>query len=185
MKCSTTCGRGWPPTPSLIRERYAGRTLLHEAAAAGNLAIVEQLLKLGADPNAADGGSHIPLYSVGNECAAGGGPVVRALVEGGAQVDACDGVKRCTALHMAARRGNTQVAGALLDCGADIEARDSLGETPRRRAVNCGKTEVASLLLSRGANAHAKNRKGTTPLQADAAMKQLLQVAQASGLLRS
>ncbi|MSV29326.1 MAG: hypothetical protein EXQ52_11395 [Bryobacterales bacterium] len=58
--------------PALTRERYAGRTLLHEAAAAGRLATVELLLSLGADPNAQDGGGHTPLYSVGNECAAGG-----------------------------------------------------------------------------------------------------------------
>src|SRR4029077_20807517 len=138
----------------------------HEAAAAGNLAIVEQLLKLGADPNATDGGSHTPLYSVGNECAAGGGPVVSTLVEGGAQVDACDGVKRCTALHMAARRGNTEVAAALLDCGADIEARDSLGDTPLRRAVNCSKTQVAAFLISRGADLSSRGSRGLTPLLA-------------------
>jgi ankyrin repeat protein len=77
--------------------------------------------------------------------------VVRALVRGGAKVDARDGVKRCTALHMAARRDNVEAAEALLDCGADIEARDSLGDTPLRRSVNCGKTAVASLLLSKGA----------------------------------
>ena len=92
---------------------------------------VELLLRLGADPNAADGGGRTPLYSVGNECkVAGAGKVVHALVRAGAKVDAHDGVKHCTALHMAARRGNVDVAEALLDCDADIEARDTLGETP-------------------------------------------------------
>ena len=72
-------------------------------------------------------GGHTPLYCVGNECKSpGGASVVRALVHAGAHVDACDGVKHCTALHMAARRGNKDVAEALLDCGAAIEARDSL-----------------------------------------------------------
>jgi len=33
--------------PPLIHERYASRTLLHEAAAAGNRALVELLLTLG------------------------------------------------------------------------------------------------------------------------------------------
>jgi hemoglobin len=54
--------------PALVRERYAGRTLLHEAAGQGNLPMVELLLHLGADPNAPDGGRHPPLYCVGNEC---------------------------------------------------------------------------------------------------------------------
>ena len=49
--------------PSLTQERYAGRTLLHAASAAGSLTIVELLLRLGADPNATDGGGHTPLYS--------------------------------------------------------------------------------------------------------------------------
>jgi ankyrin repeat protein len=163
--------------PSLTQERYAGRTLLHAASAAGSLSMVELLLRLGADPNAADGGGHTPLYSVGNECvASGGGNVVRALVRAGANVDAHDGVKHCTALHMAARRGNAEVAEALLACGADIEARDSLGDTPLRRSVNCGKTAVAALLLSRGADLHSKGSKGLTPLLAarSAAMSRLL-----------
>jgi truncated hemoglobin YjbI len=163
--------------PTLVHERYAGRTLLHAAAAAGSLTTVELLLRLGADPNAADGGRHTPLYSLGNECmVSGSANVVRALVRGGAIVDACDGVKHCTALHMAARRGNVEVAEALLDCGADIEARDSLGETPLRRSVNCNKIEMTALLLSRGADLHSKGSKNLTPLLAarTAEMRQLL-----------
>lgn len=42
--------------PRLVRERYAGRTLLHEASAQGNLIMVELLLRLHADPNAQDSG---------------------------------------------------------------------------------------------------------------------------------
>lgn len=164
--------------PGLIRERFAGRTLLHGAAAAGSLTIVELLLGLGADPDAPDGGGHTPLYSVGNECGvAGAERVVRALVQAGADVNAHDGVKHCTPLHMAARRGNTEVARALLDCGADIEARDSAGETPLRRSVNCAKVEVAKLFIARGADIHSVGSKGRTPLLAarNPAMKLLLQ----------
>jgi hemoglobin len=164
--------------PALVQARYAGRTLLHGAAAGGSLTTVELLLSLGADPNAADSGGHTPLYCVGNECAAeGGGKVVRALVQGGADVNADDGVKHCTSLHMAARRGNVEVAGALLDCGADIEARDRLGDTPLRRSVNCDKAGVAALLLARGADMHSVGSKGVTPHLAarSVAMRRLMQ----------
>ena len=77
---------------------------------------------------------------------------------------------------MAARRGNVEAAEALLDCGANIEARDSLGETPLRRAVNCGRTAVAALLLERGADLHSRGRTGHTPLSAArvGAMRSLL-----------
>jgi truncated hemoglobin YjbI len=165
--------------PSLVRERYAGRTLLHEASAGGHLKMVELLLGLGADPDTPDGGGHTPLYSLANEYTSpDGGNVVRALARGGANVNANEGVKRCTALHMAARRGNSEIAAVLLDCGADIDARDSLGDTPLRRSVNCGQLQVASLLLARGADAHSTGSKGLTPSLAarTTGMKQLLRV---------
>jgi hemoglobin len=163
--------------PAFVRERYAGRTLLHAASAHGNLAMVQLLLRLGADPNAQDGGSHAPLYSLANEYKGpDGGDVVRALARGGARVNASDGAKHCTALHMAARRGNLEIARVLLDCGAKIDARDSLGDTPLRRAVNCGQLQIASLLLAAGADMHSPGSKGLTPLQAarTGAMKKIL-----------
>jgi ankyrin repeat protein len=166
--------------PALVWERYSGRTLLHGAAAAGDLATVELLLRLGAEPDSSDAGGHTPLYNVANECKlAGAAGVVRALVRAGASVNACDGVKHCTALHMAARRNNVEIAKALLDCGAGIEERDSLGDTPLRRAVNCNQTDVARLLLASGAKMHVKGSKGLTPVSAarTVAMKRLLQGA--------
>jgi truncated hemoglobin YjbI len=139
--------------PALVHERIRfGRSLLQESAAAGNLSVTELLLSLGADPNARDNSGHTPLYSAGNECTAGGGDVVRALVRAGADVNASDGAKRCTPLHMAARRGNVEIAGALLDCGANIEARDKSGDTPLQRAMNCRKARVAALLRAWGAS---------------------------------
>ena len=138
--------------PALAHERFSGRTLLHAAAGTGSLTTVEVLLHVGAAPDATDAGGHTPLYCAANECRAGGGDVVRALLQAGANVNARGGVKRCTALHMAARRDNLEVARALLDLGADIEARDSMGVTPLRRAINCRQTEVAALLRSRGAD---------------------------------
>ena len=141
------------PSLARVHHRY-GRTLLHEAAALGNLRMVELLLQLGADPDVKASGGHSPLYCLANECRVkGGGDVVRALVRAGAQVDARSPAKQCTALHMAARRGNAEIAAALLDCGAAIDARDKAGETPLERAKNCRKSGVASLLVSRGAGA--------------------------------
>jgi len=163
--------------PLLIHERYKGwRTLLHDAAGAGDVNLVEQLLDMGAGKAAGDriAGKRIagndrapsPLYCVGNECSApGASQIVRALLQkspdGG--VNAAYGVKRCTALHMAARRGNVDVIGALPGGGADIEARDGPGETPLRRAVNCNKVEAARLLLARGADPHSSGSRGLTP----------------------
>ena len=51
-----------------------------------------------------------------------------------------------TAHHMAARRGHLEIAKALLECGANVNAKDTQGVTPSRRALNCRKAAVADLL---------------------------------------
>jgi truncated hemoglobin YjbI/ankyrin repeat protein len=149
--------------PTLIHERYKnGRSLLYDAAAAGDGDLVERLLDMGAGNGAGD---HTVLYGLANECSApGASRIVRVLVQrSSARVNAAHGVKRCTALHMAARRGNVEIIGAVLDEGADIEARDSAGETALRRAVNCNKVEAARLLLARGADPHSIGSRALTP----------------------
>ena len=111
------------------------------------------LLRAGTDPDFRDAGDHTPLYRVANQCASPAGPdVVRELLHSGADVNARNGVTSATALHMAARRGFIGIAQALLDAGADLEARDRKGDTPLGRARNCRKAEVAELLAQRAAH---------------------------------
>lgn len=165
--------------PGLVHERYVyDLTLLHVLAGQGNLAMVELLLQMGADPNAQNHSGQTPLYWVGNGSnVPSGAEVVHVLARYGANVNAHEELKHCTPLHMAARRGNIPVAAALLDCGAGLEALDKLGETPLHRAVRCGKTEMVAFLLARGANVHVQGKQGLAPWQVarGAAMKQLLQ----------
>jgi hemoglobin len=138
--------------PSLATARFAGTTLLHFAAGAGCREVVALLLGLGVDPNVQGRGGHTPLYCVANECASEMGPeVVHALVRAGADVNACGGVTRATSLHMAARRGHVELARALLDSGAALNALDRKGDTPLQRAINCGRDGVSQLLRERGA----------------------------------
>lgn len=135
--------------PARIHDRSFDRTLLQEACAQGDAELVEFLLDLGADAN--QKGNRPPLYTLANEYeGSGGSAVVRLLVARGAEINRADNVKRCTALHMAARRGNVEIATALLDSGANINARDSSGDTPLQRAINCRKRDVAALLVKRG-----------------------------------
>ncbi|MBZ5607072.1 MAG: ankyrin repeat domain-containing protein [Acidobacteriia bacterium] len=144
---------------SLATCRFGGRTLLHYAAGAGCLELVALLLRHGTNPDIQDNGGHTPLYRAANECASGTGPeVVQALVRAGADVNACSGVMRATALHMAARRGFLEIARTLLDCGAAIDARNSKGDTPLQRAINCRKDAVVQLLVERGSARAARPR---------------------------
>jgi truncated hemoglobin YjbI len=136
--------------PTLATRRFSGRTLLHFASGAGCVEVVALLLRLGTNPDMLDRGGHTPLYCVANECASETGPpVVRLLLRAGADANACGGVTRATPLHMAARRGYVEIARALLDGGASVQARDTKGDTPLQRAINCRKEKVSQLLIER------------------------------------
>lgn len=130
---------------------FGGRTLLHFAAGAGCLEVVTALLGGGMDANVQDRGGHPPLYAAANECAGeSGAAVVRTLVRAGADVNAQGGVTRATPLHMTARRGHVEAARALLEASAAVNLRDSKGDTPLQRAINCRRREVAELIAQWG-----------------------------------
>lgn len=134
--------------------RFGGKTLLHYAAGAGCVAVVEALLRVGVDPDVVDRGGHTALYCVANEFGGeDGAAVVRVLLRAGAEVGACGGVTRATALHMAARRGFVEVARALVEGGAAVNARDAKGVSPVGRARNMKKGAVVAYLVSVGGRA--------------------------------
>ena len=170
--------------PELVRVKFSGgQTLLHRAAGAWSIPFVEALLELGADVNGADVAGHPPLYHAGNRMPrppggtyADAAALVALFVKYRANLNLANGVKHCTPLHMAARRGNAALAEALLAHGANPEARDSNGETPLRRAVNCAQPAVARVLIDRGADRHSRCSRGRTPCDAarTAEMRKLL-----------
>lgn len=154
--------------PSLAVANDRGRNLICAAAIRWDVPRLRLLLEFGADVNAADGGGHNPLYRAANGQgrAEDGRAAIELLLPHGADVNQVTGVGGMTPLHMAARRGTSSIAEALLDAGADIEAKDKKGETPLRRAVNCGQEPMVRLLLSRGADPQSSDKYGRTPLDA-------------------
>lgn len=154
--------------PSLALANDRGRNLICAAATVWDVPRLCLLLEFGADIETRDAGGHNALYRVAN----GGGreeegrAAVELLIAHGANVNQVTGVGIMTPLHMSARRGTTRIAEALLDAGAEIEARDRKGETPLRRAVNCGQEHMVRLLLSRGADPAAPDKNGRTPADA-------------------
>lgn len=69
-----------------------------------------------------------------------------------------------TALHTAAFHGKMAAAVALLDAGANVDAKSTLGYTPLHAAVRGGRAIVADLLIRRGADVDARDTQMSTPL---------------------
>ncbi len=69
-------------------------------------------------------------------------------------------------LHRAALEGSGKAVKALLEAGADLNARTRLGGTPLHLAAMKGNSEVVKLLLNAGADPNARDHRflGNTPL---------------------
>ncbi|MEW6614509.1 MAG: ankyrin repeat domain-containing protein [Thermodesulfobacteriota bacterium] len=82
-------------------------------------------------------------------------------------------------LHDAAEHGDIEKARSLLNKGANVNARDSKGNTPLHVAAKYGKKDIALLLIEKGANVNAKDNDeyGITPLD-DAVNNGYKEVAQ-------
>ena len=175
-------GRGLPlPTP--------GATPLHRAAAEEHPQTVALLLQAGADIHARDSEGDTPLLVAAyggflnpavletlvnagadvndrNErgatvlhAALPSWPVVRRLLDLGADASAP------TLLHKAARLGdNPELITVILDAGADVNARNRIGQSPLHDAALGGGPGVIAALVAGGAELNARDNRGATPL---------------------
>jgi ankyrin repeat protein len=81
---------------------------------------------------------------------------VRKLIAAGANVNEKDEAGY-TALMWAARKGNMEIARALVEARADLNVRDcaSAGWTPLMHAIHKNQNDLAHLLIERGADVNA------------------------------
>ena len=94
---------------------------------------------------------------------------VRALLKGGADVNAAQG-DGVTGLHWAARQGHEELASTLIAAGANARATTRFGAiTPLHLAAERGSGVIVSLLVKAGANVDARTSTGATPLMFAAA----------------
>ena len=68
------------------------------------------------------------------------------------------------ALIKAVDAGYLDIIVALLDKGADVDARDSLGETALQKAVKLGHDKIIRILIDRGADINVQDRFGETAI---------------------
>ena len=62
------------------------------------------------------------------------------------------------------KRPDAQAVKDLLDAGADLEARDSLGCTALHNAASDGTAETVNAIINAGADIEARDKDGWTPL---------------------
>lgn len=101
-------------------------------------------------------------------CAEGDLTLVRTFIEsGGARASARVGSKvlaSSTPLHVASRYGHAGIAAALLELGAVVDARDTIGMMSLQYAAGNGHLKTVEVLLGAGADASAAGSGGATAL---------------------
>jgi peptidoglycan/LPS O-acetylase OafA/YrhL len=98
------------------------------------------------------------------EMFAGEADAVRGRFAAGADPEGRDAVFRRKMLSWAAGSNHAGVVAAVVDAGADVNARGGIGDTTLHDAVAFGRDQAVAVLLARGADPRIANRSGRTPL---------------------
>jgi ankyrin repeat protein len=174
-----TCSAKYPELVELmlshgtnINDRDAmENTPLHHAVTSGNIKITEILIAAGAEVNAVnrEGETAISSAYENNQI-----ELVKILVNGGADTSKLPQDAGLTfkdeninkRLQEAAYDGNSELIGALLKRGADVNVAESeMGYTPLMWAsMKDYHNDSVQLLIEAGANLNARNSKGETAL---------------------
>lgn len=131
-------------------------TPLEKAAWVGDLPIVEYLIAKGANVNARDSESKATVLwsAVSN----GHTEIVKALIAAKADVALRDKYG-ASVITTAAAAGNQEIAGLLLDAGANVGDAGS-GLTPLAYPVSSGNVEMIRFLVGRGADVNQGAKTG-------------------------
>lgn len=135
-----------------------GRTPLYLAVVSNMHSTVDALLAAGASPNV-DHPMGTPLHITTHE------EIARALLRHGARLDVLKNVVRMRPIHTAALNRQVGVLHALLDAGADPDARMPMTEeTALGLAAGIGDVNAVRLLLERGADPNLADAMRFVPL---------------------
>ena len=139
-----------------------GQTALFIAVLDGRAKVANILLKLGANIEEPDANGKRPLIiAVGRRDLS----LVNLLLEHGAYTGTVQVEKKFVApLHLAAEAGWNIIVQGILRKGADVDARDSSGQTPLHKAVIKKHFWMANELILAGADVEAKDATRRTAL---------------------
>lgn len=128
-------------------KREGGMTALMDASANNQPEVLKVLIEAGADPNArTEDGTGVMFWAAGY----GYTEVVRELVKAGARIEDPIDQFGTTPLMHAVRNGKAETVQALLDLGAQVNAKDTSGKTALARAREEGNSEVIEILVKAG-----------------------------------
>jgi ankyrin repeat protein len=156
---------------SSLQAAQASFNSIAEAAQARNAAAVKELLKKGADVNAAQGDGMTALHWAALN---GDAEVAQMLLYAGANVGAKTRLGGYTPLHLAAQVGNAAVIAPLVAAGAPVTAATATGATALMQAAHSGSADSVRILLENGADPNVKETaNGQTALMFAAAADRL------------
>jgi len=133
---------------------------LLRAAAAGDVDAAGQAIDRGAKADAA--APHLTALSAA--AFYGHRNVVEFLIGKGADIDKADMEGGRTPVHQALIGNEPEIAGVLIQAGADPDARTLAGFSPLMYASIYGLSDLVTTLLGRGADVNARTNDGESPL---------------------
>ena len=137
-----------------------GYTVLMEAAEQGDQALVDLLLKRGANVKSTN---RVGWTALHNGAMNGNTGIVGDLIAAGAEANAKENFHGTTPLHWAAASGNVEVVKLLLAHGADPNVKETFtGATPLIWAAASGRSPVSLIktLLNHGVDRNAQDLQG-------------------------
>lgn len=179
--CKNSSSRNQANDSAVVNTRdEQGLTALHVASIYGQDAILDLILKQGADPNCIDSNEMTSLHYA---CLKGHQNITLLLLYAGADPRATDSSGN-SALHLAADHGHEACVKALLcfsksskrTCNSNSTNYDQ--DTPLHFAAKWGYSTIVKILMEHGA-VLMKNRRGQTPMSVahNVFIKQLLEEA--------
>ncbi|KAH8695273.1 ankyrin repeat-containing domain protein [Talaromyces proteolyticus] len=149
------------PLFDLDRVDYTGRTPLFYAARWGWADIVDLLLSKGADRTVGDfKGSYVEGVAAEHGCI----DVLQVIMTYDMSMLDNPNVANHTPLALATKNGHFDAVEMLVECGANMNARNATGRTPLILATLARHVEIAKCLVQAGADINATDNLDNAPL---------------------